>query len=129
MRRLLAFAIIVASLIVSRPVNGQANGCAVQVFSGTTLRYTIDYGATYYPATSILSYVLRGVYACPITAPVTLGMYQQYGFMVDQNAIVVWSSADGLTYYVHREHRVFALTAAQWQQIVMVVNLKVVNKR
>lgn len=102
------------------------NRCAEQVFRGVTL-VTFDYGASYAPINAIGAYTLRNIYACPITAPVTLGTYQPLGFRADQIAFIVWSSPDGKTFYVHRGWQIFALSAAQWQQIVGAVKLKVAH--
>lgn len=106
------------------PVRAQGNGCADQVFRGATLRYTLDYGSTYQPVQPMATYMLRSITACPITSPVTLGQYQALGFMADQAVMTVWASPDGRWYYVHREWRVYPLTAAQWAKIVTAIHLK-----
>lgn len=125
---LLSFVItaLLASAVLADmpPVQAQTNGCADQVFGGATLRYTLNYGSTYQLVPPIALYALRGITACPITSAVTLGQYQALGFMADQAVMAVWASKDGRWYYVHREWRVYPLTAAQWAKIVAVINLK-----
>jgi len=103
------------------------NKCAEQVFAGGTVLYTLDYGATYLVPLPMTLYVLRNVYACPITSAVKLGQYQALGFRIDQNAMVVYVSTDGTRYYVHRGWKVYELTAAQWRQIVAAVGIKVAH--
>lgn len=118
---------LLASTFVVSPVSAQNNACSVQVFAGASLQVTFDGGATYQAATPQATYALRNIFACPITAAVKLGQYQPIGFLIDQRAIVVWSSPDGKWYYVHREWRVYALTSAQWKQITALLTLNVAH--
>lgn len=121
----IAILILVALLLSTIPAQAQTNTCRPeQVFAGATLSYTLTYGAPYYPVNSVAGASLRNIYACPISQPVQLGTQQALGFLADNEALVVWSSPDFSTYYVHRGWNVYPLTADQWRGITAVVNLK-----
>lgn len=127
MRILLAFVLIVVSLLTVQPLSAQGNSCIEQVYRGATLQYSVD-GVTFAPVPPVGVYVLRNVYACPITAPVTLGALQPIIIMVDQNVMMAYASPNGQAVYVHREWKVYALTMTQWQGIVNAVNIKAANR-
>jgi len=127
MRNLLAFVLIVVSLLTAHPLSAQGNSCVEQVYRGATLQFSED-GVSYAPVPPVGVYVLRNVYACPITAPVALGALQPLFILADQNVMVAYASPDGRAVYVHREWKIYALTMTQWQGIVNAVNIKAANK-
>lgn len=104
------------------------NKCGAQVFAGASIQYSDNYGASYNIAPSFALAYLRTIAACQITSAVTLGVYQRVSLLIDGKAIIVYSSPDGTTYYVHREWRVYAITATQWRSIVALLSVKVGNR-
>lgn len=127
MRTLLAFALIVVSLLTVQPLSAQGNSCVEQVYRGATLQFSED-GVSFSPVPPIGVAVLRNVYACPITAPVTLGALQPLIILVDQNVMVAYASPNGQAVYVHRQWKIYALTMTQWRDITSAVTVKAANR-
>jgi len=116
-----------AALLPGVVAGASAQACAVPVFVGT-LQFSINQGDGYKAVPTYAEAYLRSITACPITFPVKLGSVQRLVILSDQNAMVVYSSPNGGTYYVHRAWQIFAISADQWGHIVGLLMPKGVNR-
>ncbi len=97
----------------------QNNNCAMQVFDGAYLGYTINYGAPYLPVPPTIAAYMRTIYACPITQVTQVGAQQTLGFLSDGYGMVVRAGAtDDTKMYIYRDFRVFPVSRQTWDVLV-----------
>lgn len=124
--RLFALFILLGALFVVSPVRGTS--CAEQVFAGSTLQFTITGAPPYKPVPSEARTVLQTIFACPITQPIVIDKVQSLGFLVDADAMVVWTARGNAPfYYVHRTWKVYPISREQWGNLIGMLMPKRIN--